>query len=69
MWFCRYILEQGDSVANVCYDVKYALRLCLDGGENLREACVEIYTVMQMYEEAVALALKVGPEYLNKQQW
>lgn len=39
------------------YDVKYALRVCIQ--ENKREACVFIYTLLHLYEEAVKLALKV----------
>lgn len=41
----------------VCYDLKYALRLCLE--LNHKEACVHIYSVMGLYEEAVELALTV----------
>lgn len=59
VWY-RYIKEQGDDLETANYDVKYALRLCLDGGEKLRRACVEIYTVMRLYVEAVSLALKVN---------
>ena len=39
------------------YDVKYALRVCIQ--ENKREACVFIYALLHLYEEAVKLALKV----------
>ncbi|KAK9671984.1 hypothetical protein RND81_12G067600 [Saponaria officinalis] len=42
------------------YDPKYALRLCLK--ENRMRACVHIYSMMAMHEEAVALALQVDPE-------
>lgn len=67
-----YLKEQGEEKKEVCYDVKYALRLCLvdddDGGDDdktkqiLNRACVFIYTVMGLYEEAVAMALKVDVE-------
>jgi vacuolar protein sorting-associated protein 18 len=40
------------------YDLKYALRLCLQ--EKRMCACVRIYSMMSMHEEAVALALKVN---------
>jgi vacuolar protein sorting-associated protein 18 len=40
------------------YDPKYALRLCLQ--EKRMRACVRIYSMMSMHEEAVALALKVN---------
>lgn len=39
------------------YDPKYALRLCLK--EKRMRACVHIYSMMSMHEEAVALALQV----------
>ncbi|KAJ4977061.1 hypothetical protein NE237_002167 [Protea cynaroides] len=42
------------------YDPKYALRLCLK--EKRMRACVHIYSMMSMHEEAVALALKVDTE-------
>ncbi|XP_077238877.1 zinc ion binding protein isoform X2 [Tasmannia lanceolata] len=42
------------------YDPKYALRLCLK--EKRMRACVHIYSMMSMYEEAVSLALQVDPE-------
>ena len=39
------------------YDLKYALRLCTR--ENKIKACVSIYSTMELYEEAVDLALSV----------
>ncbi|CAK9261476.1 unnamed protein product [Sphagnum jensenii] len=42
------------------YDPKYALRLCLE--EKRMRACVYIYGMMHMHEEAIALALQVDPE-------
>lgn len=42
------------------YDPKYSLRLCLK--EKRMRACVHIYSMMSMHEEAVALALQVDPE-------
>lgn len=42
------------------YDPKYALRLCLK--EKRMRACIHIYSMMSMHEEAVALALQVDPE-------
>lgn len=47
----------------VCYDLKYALRLCLE--LNHKEACVHIYSVMGLYEEAVELALTVRFLFLS----
>ena len=46
------------------YDKKYALRLCIDAGKTL--ACVHIYSQMEMYEDAVATALKVPDLALAK---
>ncbi|KAL5972999.1 Vacuolar protein sorting-associated protein 18 like protein [Asimina triloba] len=43
------------------YDPKYALRLCLK--EKRMRACVHIYSMMSMHEEAVALALQVDPDF------
>ncbi|XP_074585347.1 vacuolar sorting protein 18 isoform X1 [Curcuma longa] len=42
------------------YDPKYALRLCLK--EKKIRACIHIYSMMSMHEEAVALALQVDTE-------
>ncbi|KAJ3274967.1 hypothetical protein HK104_003995, partial [Borealophlyctis nickersoniae] len=38
------------------YDLQYALRLCSQRG--LTQACVQIYSAMSLYEQAVDLALK-----------
>ena len=42
---------------NYVYDVKYALRVCIQEGK--KEACVFIYSLLGLYEEAVKLALTV----------
>ncbi|CAH9073769.1 unnamed protein product [Cuscuta epithymum] len=42
------------------YEPKYALRLCLK--EKRMRACVHIYSMMSMHEEAVSLALQVDPD-------
>ncbi|KAG2268100.1 hypothetical protein Bca52824_062655 [Brassica carinata] len=42
------------------YDPKYSLRLCLK--EKRTRACVHIYSMMSMHEEAVALALQIDSE-------
>jgi len=64
-----YLKEQGEDKEEVCYDIKYALRLCLmnedkveASKEILIRACVFIYTIMGLYEEAVGMALKVDVE-------
>ncbi|KAF3633337.1 hypothetical protein FXO38_24718 [Capsicum annuum] len=46
------------------YDPKYALRLCLK--EKRMRACVHIYSMMSMHEEAVALALQKHSEALGR---
>ncbi|XP_064478428.1 vacuolar protein sorting-associated protein 18 homolog [Ornithodoros turicata] len=53
----HYLELQGQDQTRVRYDLKYALRICSE--LNLTEACVHIYTTMELYEEAVDLALKV----------
>lgn len=45
-------------VHEICYDVKYALRLCAEYGH--KRACVHIYSLMGLYEEAVDMALQVS---------
>ena len=67
--FSSYLKDQGEDQAEIHYDVKYALRLCLGDGDEkakplLRRACVTIYTVMCLYEEAVSMALQVLPSML-----
>jgi len=42
----------------LCYDLKYALRLCSEHGH--KRECVHIYSLMKLYEEAVDLALSVS---------
>lgn len=42
----------------MCYDVKYALRLCSE--HEKQRACVHIYSTMGLFEEAVDLSLKVS---------
>ncbi|XP_014671569.1 PREDICTED: vacuolar protein sorting-associated protein 18 homolog [Priapulus caudatus] len=55
-----YLQFQGEDPEKVCYDLKYALRLCTEHGH--QRACVFIYTTMGLHEEAVDLALKVDVE-------
>ena len=51
-----YFLQDPEEV---CYDLKYALRLCSE--HNKQKACVHIYSTMGLFEEAVDLSLKVPP--------
>lgn len=60
-----YLEVQGQDPDCVCYDLKYALRLCLE--LNHKEACVHIYSVMGLYEEAVELALTVNVDLAKEQ--
>lgn len=60
-----YLNIQGTDEDTICYDLKYALRLCAEHGH--KKACVHIYSLMGLYEEAVDLALQVDVE-LAKQQ-
>lgn len=53
-----YLEQAGTYADNIHYDLKYALRLCAEHGHH--RACVHVYKVMEMYEEAVGLALQVG---------
>ncbi|XP_053140605.1 vacuolar protein sorting-associated protein 18 homolog isoform X1 [Hemicordylus capensis] len=52
-----YLEQAGTRADNIHYDLKYALRLCAEHGHH--RACVHVYKVMEMYEEAVDLALQV----------
>ncbi|CAI5763982.1 vacuolar protein sorting-associated protein 18 homolog [Podarcis raffonei] len=52
-----YLERAGTYADNIHYDLKYALRLCAEHGHH--RACVHVYKVMEMYEEAVDLALQV----------
>lgn len=56
---CKFGKGQPDA-PDFFYDPKYALRLCLK--ERRMRACIHIYSMMSMHEEAVALALQVDTE-------
>ncbi|XP_077366593.1 vacuolar protein sorting-associated protein 18 homolog [Festucalex cinctus] len=53
----RYLEEAGTYASEIHYDLKYALRLCSEHG--YLRACVLVYRIMELYEEAVDLALQV----------
>ncbi|KAK8803432.1 hypothetical protein WA158_001126 [Blastocystis sp. Blastoise] len=61
----QFLEEQGEGYI---YDIKYALRICLQ--EEKYNACIYLYGLMGLYEEAVTLALKIDIElakhYANK---
>lgn len=52
-----YLEKAGINPNRIYYDLKYALRLCAEHEHH--RACVHVYKVMELYEEAVDLALKV----------
>ncbi|CAB1342575.1 unnamed protein product [Coregonus sp. 'balchen'] len=53
----NYLLSAGTHASDIHYDLKYALRLCAEHG--YLQACVLVYKIMGLYEEAVDLALQV----------
>uniref|UniRef100_A0A914V2Z5 Vacuolar protein sorting-associated protein 18 homolog n=1 Tax=Plectus sambesii TaxID=2011161 RepID=A0A914V2Z5_9BILA len=53
-----YLLIQGSDRNTICYDVKFALRVCSEKG--LDRACVHLYSVSELHEEAITLALKLN---------
>ncbi|XP_048829852.1 vacuolar protein sorting-associated protein 18 homolog [Brienomyrus brachyistius] len=52
-----YLEQAGIHASDIHYDLKYALRLCAEHGHH--QACVLVYKIMELYEEAVDLALQV----------
>ncbi|KAJ8042892.1 Vacuolar protein sorting-associated protein 18-like [Holothuria leucospilota] len=60
----KYLLQEGEDASRVHYDLKYALRLCSE--HKLKRACVHIYTTMELYEEAVDLALQVDVDLAKR---
>uniref|UniRef100_A0A8B9SFC1 Vacuolar protein sorting-associated protein 18 homolog n=1 Tax=Anas platyrhynchos TaxID=8839 RepID=A0A8B9SFC1_ANAPL len=63
-----YLEQAGTNPNRIHYDLKYALRLCAEHGHH--HACVHIYKVMELYEEAVDLALQVDVDLeLRKKLW
>ncbi|XP_041950954.1 vacuolar protein sorting-associated protein 18 homolog [Alosa pseudoharengus] len=52
-----YLEQAGTQASEINYDLKYALRLCAEHG--YLQACVLVYKIMELYEEAVDLALQV----------
>ncbi|KAJ8378135.1 hypothetical protein AAFF_G00247730 [Aldrovandia affinis] len=52
-----YLEQAGTHPSEIHYDLKYALRLCAEHGYH--RACVLVYRIMELYEEAVDLALQV----------
>ncbi|KAJ8288869.1 hypothetical protein COCON_G00015280 [Conger conger] len=52
----QYLKQAGTHSSDIHYDLKYALRLCAEHG--YQQACVLVYKIMELYEEAVDLALQ-----------
>uniref|UniRef100_A0A8C7MCB8 Vacuolar protein sorting-associated protein 18 homolog n=1 Tax=Oncorhynchus kisutch TaxID=8019 RepID=A0A8C7MCB8_ONCKI len=52
-----YLEQAGTHASYIHYDLKYTLRLCAEHG--YLQACVLVYKIMELYEEAVDLALQV----------
>ena len=58
-----YLEQAGTHASEIHYDLKYALRLCAEHG--YLQACVLVYKIMELYEEAVDLALQVSDVYVS----
>ncbi|XP_074661920.1 vacuolar protein sorting-associated protein 18 homolog [Tubulanus polymorphus] len=59
-----YLTVEGEDQDIVHYDLKYALRLCSQHG--LKRPCVHIYSTMNLFDEAVDLALQVDVDLAKK---
>uniref|UniRef100_A0A0A9XG54 Vacuolar protein sorting-associated protein 18 homolog n=1 Tax=Lygus hesperus TaxID=30085 RepID=A0A0A9XG54_LYGHE len=53
-----YLATQGEEPSMVNYDKRYAVRICKQF--NRREACVQLYVLLGLWESAVELALEVN---------
>jgi hypothetical protein len=51
----QFLNTEGE---NNFYDPKYALRICTERGKT--EACIRLYSMMGLFEDAVELALSVS---------
>ncbi|KAL0476877.1 vacuolar protein sorting protein VPS18 [Acrasis kona] len=58
----QFLNTEGE---NNFYDPKYALRICTDKGKT--EACVRLYSMMGLYEDAVKLALNTNETKLARE--
>ena len=59
-----YLEQQGTDIDRVRYDPKYALMMCLE--KKLHIPTIHLYTIMGLYEEAVALAIQIDLELAKK---
>ncbi|MBN3326234.1 VPS18 protein, partial [Atractosteus spatula] len=69
-----YLEQAGTHSSEIHYDLKYALRLFAEHGH--RQACVHVYKIMELYEEAVDVDLAKScadlpedDEELRKKLW
>ncbi|KAG8011196.1 Vacuolar protein sorting-associated protein 18-like protein [Nibea albiflora] len=69
-----YLEQAGTHTSEIHYDLKYALRLCAEHG--YLQACVLVYRIMELYEEAVDVDLAKScadlpedDEELRKKLW
>lgn len=53
-----YFETQGKELSMIHYDVHYALRLCKEF--NIKEACVFLLCLLELWQQAVELALTIG---------
>ena len=72
LWLYAQQPDDGESVlkfvnerAKPCFDLDYALRVCMHA--NQKKVCVKIYTMMNLFDEAVTLALQIGEINLAKE--
>ena len=72
LWLYAQQLDDGESVLKFvnervkpCFDLDYALRVCMQA--NQKKACVKIYTMMDLFDEAVTLALQIGEINIAKE--
>jgi vacuolar protein sorting-associated protein 18 len=71
LWLYAQQPDDGESVLKFvnervkpCFDLDYALRVCMQA--NQKKACIKIYTMMDLFDEAVTLALQIGEINLAK---
>ena len=61
----QFLDGSGGNRPYLYFDLDYALRVCIQNGQHL--ACVRIYSMMNLPDQAVSLALKCGDIELAKQ--
>ncbi|XP_065214081.1 vacuolar protein sorting-associated protein 18 homolog isoform X2 [Planococcus citri] len=60
----QYLDTQGQDSSMVNYDIRYALKLCQEYG--LKKACVQLSSLLGLWESAVDLALTVNLELAKR---